>query len=257
MIDDYNQNGYRVLRGFYTENELAAVREVVTKFHHAWIEDNAQFYAERAINSAYLTGKKYLGDSERAVLFQIIASAKLMDVVTSILGPTAAFINTQLFFDPHNKNLNNYWHRDPQYHLSLEEQQAALTGPKALHFRIPLRDEPGLEVVPGTHRRWDNDEELAVRLEQQGRKNSDDLATGERVSLAAGDLMIFNANLIHRGIYGMNRLSLDVLFSDPVVELFEYVDENCLPGQEILETLEQPSALIHSIRMKTQSKTGA
>ncbi|MEP1448201.1 MAG: hypothetical protein ABJK37_19010 [Paraglaciecola sp.] len=47
-------------------------------------------------------------------------------------------MGSQLFFDPFKPQQANYWHRDPQYHLSVEEQKSALTGPDILHVRIPL-----------------------------------------------------------------------------------------------------------------------
>lgn len=228
---------------------------MVTRFHHSWRQENARFYAEKAVNSAYLTGKKHLNDAERLTLFEVIGSAKLMDVVMSVMGDRPAFMNTQLFFDPVNAEQKNYWHRDPQYHLSIEEQKKTLFGPEVVHFRIPLVDEPGVELIPGTHRRWDSDEELNVRLEQNGQKNSDNLSSGVRVRLNAGDLLVFSANMIHRGLYGLNRMSLDILFCDPVPELMQFVDDDCLPAAEILGKLENPAALARTLEIK--AKNGA
>jgi len=64
-----------------------------------------------------------------------------------------SIMNTQLFFNPVNDGQKNYWHRDSQYHLSIEEQKEALVGPDVVHFRIPLTNEPGIELVPCTHQR--------------------------------------------------------------------------------------------------------
>jgi ectoine hydroxylase-related dioxygenase (phytanoyl-CoA dioxygenase family) len=227
MKTDYEENGYLVLKDVFEVSELQNLRQVVLQFHKSWMQENSRFYAEKAINSSYLTSKKHLMDSERVSLFKFIGSDKLMDVVTSIMSSRATFMNTQLFFDPANSSQKNYWHRDPQYHMSVEEQKEALLGPNVLHFRIPLVDEPGVELIPGTHRRWDSNEEFDVRLEQNGRKNHEDLPTGVRVTLDAGDLLVFSANMIHRGIYGMDRLSLDILFCDPVPELVKFVYDSC------------------------------
>jgi len=254
MINAYEENGYLVLKDFFEESELRKLREVVTRFHKSWRQENAQFYAEKAINSAYLTGKKHLKDSERESLFKFIGSFKLMDVVTSIMGGSPAFMNTQLFFDPVNDAQKNYWHRDPQYHLSIEEQKKTLLGPNVVHFRIPLVDEPGVELIPGSHRCWDSDEELDVRLEQNGRRNHDDLPASVRVTLNAGDLLVFSANMIHRGIYGMDRLSLDILFCDPAPELMKFIDDSCLPDSDTLKKLENSRAFEITIDIKTNNK---
>jgi hypothetical protein len=177
-----------------------------------------------------------------------------MDVVISIMGRRPAFMNTQLFFDPVNAIQKNYWHRDPQYHLSLAEQKDALTGPDVLHFRIPLVDEPGLEFIPGTHKRWDSDEELDVRLGRNGRQHHDDLPAALRVIPKPGDLLVFSANMIHRGIYGLDRLSLDILFCDPVPALVKFVDDNCLPDQSTLARLENRTAFDSAIEVKANNK---
>jgi len=42
------------------------------------------------------------------------------------------------------------------------------------------RPEPGLELVPGTHLRWDTPEEFAVRLALAGRKHCDALADAQQ-----------------------------------------------------------------------------
>lgn len=170
-----------------------------------------------------------------------------MDKVGALLPAGAAFMNTQLFFNPHNAAQPNYWHRDPQYHLSLPQQKAALSGPEVLHFRVPVRDEPGIELIPGTHRRWDCEDELAVRLEQEGRRNCEALESGEVLPLQAGDLLVFSANMLHRGIYGENRLALDILFCEPDPALMQHVEAGCLPPAAILAGLEDGSAF-HATR---------
>jgi len=255
MIRDYEENGYLVLKGLFRESELHKLRQVITQFHQSWKLENAQFYAHKAINSAYLTTKKHLKNAERESLFKFIGSAKLMEVVTSIIGGRPAFMNTQLFFDPMNEGQRSSWHRDPQYHMTIDEQKQALHGPKVVHFRIPLVDEPGVELIPGTHRRWDSDDELEVRLEKNGRKNHEDLTTGVKVKLNSGDILVFSANMIHRGVYGMNRMSLDILFCDPDPELMNFVDDSCLPDSDMLERLENPNAFKNSIDIKTNIKS--
>ena len=167
MNAHYLQHGYYLARSFYRPEELEKLARVVSDFHERWKEDNAEFYAQSAINSAYLTGKKYLNDDERLVLFKFIGSHKFTNLVSDFIDGSPAFLNTQLFFNPVNPRQKNYWHRDIQYDMSLEQQQAALRGTELMHFRVALEDEPGIELVPGTHRRWDTEEELDIRLERK------------------------------------------------------------------------------------------
>jgi ectoine hydroxylase-related dioxygenase (phytanoyl-CoA dioxygenase family) len=250
MNNTYQDQGYCVVKKLFNEAELEDLREVVLDFHQCWMQANKEFYAEKAVNSAYLTHVESLTQSQRIKLFQFIGSSKLMAAVDSVL-PQPMFMNTQLFFNPKNKHQKNYWHRDPQYHLSLDQQKAALAGPEVIHFRIPLYDEPGIELIPGSHKNWDSKEELKVRLEQEGKRSSDDLSRGVCIELEAGDLLVFSANMIHRGLYGRERLALDILFCDPDPSLASFINSDCLPDNDVISRLEDGTAFMQTHRIKS------
>jgi len=255
MSNEYQEQGYFVERNFFDQHEIHDLRTILLAFHQSWKHANAEFYAEKAINSAYITGTEHLDTCKRTQLFSFIASSKLMNTVTSTMKRRPTFMNTQLFFNPANPAQKNYWHRDPQYHLSIEQQKEALRGPEVIHFRIPLTDEPGLELVPCSHRLWDTTEELDVRLENKGRKNHESLSTGKSIKLQAGDLLVFSANMIHRGLYGLDRLSLDILFSDPEPSLVKFIRDDCLPSQEIMAILDNPDAFESTLALKSLNKS--
>ena len=227
----------------------------VNAFHASWINSNKKFFQENAINSAYLTSKEHLSDELRNSLFQFIGSHQLMEQVYGVIPQNPAFMNTQLFFDPVNPEQKNYWHRDIQYDLDLDQQKAALSGPQALHFRIALKDELGIELVPGSHKNWDTHEELDVRLEQNGKKIHDDLSSGKIVKLNAGDLLIFSGKMIHRGLYGLERLSLDILFCDNDKELLQYAKSECLPSDKQIKLIDDPTAFINTIHTLNSIKS--
>ena len=254
MNQEYRKNGFFVVKELFTVNELHSLANVLKTFHESWKAENFEFYAEKAINSAYITGTKYLDDSDRNIIFQFIGSSRLMKIVDGVLSERPTFMNTQLFFNPVNGDQKNYWHRDPQYHMTVEQQKRALSGPDVIHFRIPLAKEPGLELVPGSHASWDTEEELEVRLEKNGRKNHEDLSTGVTIQLNAGDLLVFSGNIIHRGIYGMNRFAFDILLCDPEPDLSEFIEEDCLPNKEVLEEIENPSVFLNAMNLKTNNK---
>ena len=103
---------------------------------------------------------------------------------------------------------------------------------------------------PGLFDLTAKDEELDVRLGRNGRQHHEDLPAGLRVIPTPGDMLVFSANIIHRGIYGLDRLSLDILFCDPVPELLKFVDDNCLPGSSTLARLENRTAFDSTIEVK-------
>ncbi len=249
MNEQFEQNGFTTKQNFLNREQIDNVKAVIESFHHSWIETNKDFYQSRAINSAYLSGKQHLNDEQRSTLFQLIGSNHLMEQVYSIIPKDPAFMNTQLFFDPVNPQQKNYWHRDIQYDLDLEQQKAALSGSQALHFRIALKDEPGIELVLGSHFNWDTQEELDVRLEQNGKKSHDDLSTGKVIELKAGDLLIFSGKMIHRGLYGLDRLSLDILYCDSDKELLKYAEPDCLPNLDQLKLIQDPTAFMNTAKI--------
>jgi hypothetical protein len=116
---------------------------------------------------------------------------------------------------------------------------------------VPLFDELGMELVPETHKRWDNEEEYNVRQEEKGRLSSENLSTGKAIKLAAGDLLVFSADMIHRGLYGMDRLALDILVFDSAGDFADYVDDDCLPERSMLDKIDDPRLFVNTLQLKT------
>ncbi len=243
----YHAEGFVHLPAFFSATDLLALQAVVQRFHAAWIADNAQLYRTRAVNSAWLTSPQYLASADRLVLFQFLAQQRVAEVLAQVFVKPAAFMNTQLFFNPVNPLQRNYWHRDVQYTgMDVEQQQRALAGSQVVHLRVALRPEPGLELVPGSHRRWDTPAEFDVRMALNGRQNCEAMADARQVAMQAGDVLVFSANMLHRGLYGMDRLAFDMLFCDPDPELLTYVREDCLPDAQTLALLQCPLIFLHA-----------
>lgn len=236
----YENNGFIVLKNLFQPREFAELRECLDAFHLHWIDDNKAFYQQHAINSHSLTGLDYLAPEQKNTLFSFIAQDKLIEPLTEVIGTTPAFVGTQLFFDPVNPNKRNYWHRDIQYDNDLAGQKAILGGPEMLHCRIALEDENGIELVPGSHLNWDTEEELSVRTESNGKHNFDDLSSGMPIPLDAGDVLIFSAVMIHRGLYGKERFAFDILYCEPVPELLRFTQPDGLPKATDISKFSNP-----------------
>ncbi|WP_082897098.1 phytanoyl-CoA dioxygenase family protein [Thalassotalea crassostreae] len=247
----YAQQGYFVFRNFFSAAEIAALKIVVLKFHHLWKQDNLEFYQQEAFNSSLITGSQYLDNDERVTLFNFISSEKMMKTIESLIPDKPAFMNTQLFFNPVNPMQKNFWHRDCQYDFDVEDQKQVITNSQVLHLRVPLFDELGIELIPGTHKRWDNEEEFAVRQEVNGKLSSDEISGGEKIKLAAGDLLLFSADMIHRGLYGLDRLALDILVFDSSANYVDYVDDDCLPDDVMLKNIVNPKLYLNSLSLKS------
>ena len=249
----YNDQGYFVIRGYFNASEISSLKKIVLKFHTLWKQDNEKFYQEEAFNSSLITGSQYLAFNDRVKLFNFISSKKIMDAVESLIPTNPAFMNTQLFFNPVNPQQKDFWHRDCQYDHEVEAQKKAIKETQVVHLRVPLFNELGMELVPGTHKRWDNEEEFNVRQEEKGRVSSESLTTGKTIKLAAGDLLVFSADMIHRGLYGLDRLALDILVFDSAANFADYVDDDCLPDISMLDKIDDPKLFINTLHLKSKS----
>ena len=176
-----------------------------------------------------------------------------MDVVDAVIPKNPAFMNTQLFFNPVNPQQKDFWHRDCQYDYDIEDQMKVILETQVLHLRVPLFDEPGMEIIPGTHKRWDNEEEYNVRQEVNGKVSHDSLSGGKKIALSAGDLLVFSADMIHRGLYGLDRLALDILIFDSASDYVDYVDDDCLPTQIMLKNIVDPRLFINTLQLKSKA----
>ena len=244
LQSDYNQDGYVVLRDFLSTKELLRLNELVDDIHEQWLEKNAAaFQEQRLINMHSLTHEEYFTEApdKRLMLFKAIAPTKLVELLDELFETEIHFHNTQLFFNPFNKEQQPYWHRDLQFSdIADEVQEAKQSEMLSLHVRIPLVKEMGLSIVPGTHKRWDTELEHQVRLELNGHKNSEDLPGAVLVDLEPGDVMIFNAQMIHRGHYTENesRKALDLCVGSAHELTNSSLDPLVLPTQEELTHLE-------------------
>lgn len=206
--DQYEELGFTILRGFFDNEEIAIIDKRVSRIYQQWLSENeAKVFSNKLVNMHSLTSGEYFqGKADKRVeFFDLIASAKLAHALKVMFGSNIYFHNTQLFFNPSNVAKLPYWHRDMQYSpindaVQREEQSRILS----LHLRIPLVEEKGVELVRGTHKRWDTELERNVRFELNGHKNSDSLPDAELIDLAVGDVLIFNAQMIHRGNYALN-----------------------------------------------------
>jgi ectoine hydroxylase-related dioxygenase (phytanoyl-CoA dioxygenase family) len=248
----YDEQGYFVIRNYFNASEMASLRAVILKFHGLWKDENEIFYQEEAFNSSLITGSQYLSFDDRVKLFNFISSKKMMNIVESVITNDPAFMNTQLFFNPVNPQQKDFWHRDCQYDYDIEDQKKVIQDTQVLHLRVPLFDEPGMELVPETHKRWDSDEEFNVREEIKGRVSSESLSTGQKIELAAGDLLVFSADMIHRGLYGLDRLALDILVFDSAGDYADYVDDDCLPDSSMLDKIIDPRLFMNTINLKSK-----
>lgn len=110
-------------------------------------------------------------------------------------------------------------------------------------MRIPLLDETGLELIPHSHQNWDNPLEHNVRFALNGHQQHEDLPHSQLMHLHAGDVLLFNAQMIHRGRYDFNdeRLALDICIGRPHPLLQGSADASVQPSLAELAGIGYPA----------------
>ncbi len=235
---EYDNKGYLVIRQFFSSAEILAVVEKVDRIYQQWLIENESDAVEyQLINMHSLTKSAYFEGmpGERISFFKAIAQKSLTSLIKNIFGEGLYFHNSQLFFNPYQGSRLPYWHRDIQYNpISEEIQKNELGNMLSLHVRVPLIAETGVELVPGTHSRWDTKLEKNVRMELNGHKNSEELPGAELIQLEAGDILIFSANMLHRGNYILNktRKALDLCVGKQHPLTSKCLDLSVLPTDE-------------------------
>lgn len=242
----FEHTGYLLLPGFFDAGWIAGLATIVERVFQQWLQANRTACIEqRLINMHSLTSPGYFVRrfAERIAFFNLIANERLVALARDLFGDDLYFHNTQLFFNPIGTERQPYWHRDLQYGPFDENQQQRLL-PELLnlHARIPLLPERGLELIPGTHRRWDTPLERSVRLEAGGRRHFEDLPDGQCFDLRPGDLLIFHAHMLHRGNYALNqdRRGFDIALGAPHPQMTGLPDPAHLPEREELPFVRFP-----------------
>jgi ectoine hydroxylase-related dioxygenase (phytanoyl-CoA dioxygenase family) len=240
---NFECDGYMIVKNLVSQNDLAILTKIVDRIYSQWLTENYRSYVEQQlINMHSLTSPHYFAgfEHERLLFFQTLASKELTNLLASLFGNGLYIHNSQLFFNPFENRKLPYWHRDMQYTPIAEAvQQNQLLNMLSLHIRMPLVHEQGVELIPGTHKRWDTELERNVRLELNGHNNSEDLPNTVIIALEPGDILIFSANMLHRGNYRLNqaRKALDICIGKPHPLTSGLLDENILLDVEDLSKI--------------------
>lgn len=236
LRNQYNESGYVILRSCLSDAQVSTIGEHVERIYQQWLcENETEIFSSKLVNMHSLTRVEYFSESpeERVNFFKAIVPVELTGAIEGMFGGEIYFHNTQLFFNPTNSARLPYWHRDMQYSpIKDSVQREAQNEMLSLHIRIPLVQEKGVALIVGSHKRWDTVLERDVRFELNDHTNNDSLPNTVLIDLAPGDVLIFNAQMIHRGNYELNtmRKALDVCVGEYHPLTFEYLDESVLPS---------------------------
>jgi len=239
----FRTDGFLYCPQLLSHTDVDVFRKAIHPIYREWLLTTGKKCEANCVNMSGLTHPKYFNNSdERVSFFKVLIENNIYSHLKELFNQEILFHNTQLFFNPKDPDKHPYWHRDLQFSSHSSSTQAeSLRHLLSLHVRIPLLPELGIAIVPGSHKRWDTDEELAVRNSLHNTAVS--LQNERRIFLEPGDVFIFHSESIHRGIYAGNdqRLSLDLCLGHPHPLTEDYFDAELSPTWQEYQKIPQPS----------------
>lgn len=212
----WRRDGFCIWPGYLDASGIATYRDLCDRVLAQWRAATAD--AGDTTNMAYLTDPAYWADDSAGLiaLLEWLAEPALMALLGRLAGVPPLFHNTQYFPEPVRRSWDGIWHRDTQF-LAWEDdrEQAMMARFTGVHVHVAFVDDDGLEIVPGSHSRFDSAAERAVRKAPDPAQRARAAIPGaRRIALAAGDAVIFHAWSIHRGRYvaGRPRRTFDAIY---------------------------------------------
>jgi Phytanoyl-CoA dioxygenase (PhyH) len=166
-------------------------------------------------------------------VLRLAALPKVLDLARTILGEEPMFRCTSFFMNPLETSMDGDWHRDSQYMTPDEASERAMlidggdTG-SGIQLQLALVASDDVELVPGSHLRYDTPEEYAIRRADEGRHNrSNDMPGALRLALLPGDAAAINSLGIHRGRYHKDKLRRTVMltYTKSSMPVFDYFSD--------------------------------
>ena len=215
----WRAEGYVLVRGLFSAGDATRLLEICDHARREWSRCDASFGHsvdnDEAVSMRHVNHPDYFRGSDRrpwlTTLLDACADPRVLSVARGVFAHEPEFYCTTYWFNPRGKSRNGNWHRDTQFGTKTDdEERAFLFGPQeggGIQLQLALAASDDTEVVPGSHLRWDTDEEYRIRKADKGKNSeSDDMPGALRVALQPGDAVAFNSFALHRGRYHADKI---------------------------------------------------
>ena len=217
LADRWARDGFVIVRQLLLPEVTRQLGEIAEVTLAQWRQCNPETGEpggnDEATTMRHLNHPGYYRQNPLALsqMLSACADQRILRAASTLLGSTPLFRCTSLFFNPLANSRDGGWHRDSQFHCpdEADEKQMILAGGdvgRSIQLQIALVPSDDVEVVAGSHLRWDTDAEYAIRRADGGSNNtSGDMPDATRVPLEPGDAVAFNPLGLHRGRYHTDR----------------------------------------------------
>lgn len=239
--------GYVIVRAMFDPARTTELRTICDRILAQWRVANPETGqpggGPEATVMRHLNHVGYFADqpAELTPLLEAVADAQVLATMRAVFREEPLFRCTSYFFNPLGASKDGNWHRDSQFTTPDDAaEQAVLTkaaeSGNSVQMQIALVPSDDIEVVPGSHLRWDTPAEYAIRKGNGGANNRANTMPGAlRVELAPGDALLFNPMGLHRGRYHADRPRRTLMLtytksSEPYVDYFSNQPWFLTPG---------------------------
>ena len=221
---EWRTRGYVVVRGIVARPQVAKVRATCDRALEQWRARDPQTGRPGGADATVMRHLNHPAYFEAGTpgledVLSLAAAPEILGLARLILGEEPMFRCTSYFMNPLETSLDGDWHRDSQYMTADDASERAMllgggAGGDGIQLQIALVPSDDVEVVPGSHLRYDTPDEYAIRRADGGAHNRSNRMPGAvRLSLDAGDAAAINSLGIHRGRYHANKLRRTVMLT--------------------------------------------
>tara|TARA_A100001011_G_scaffold400244_1_gene513503 strand:- start:13016 stop:14008 length:993 start_codon:yes stop_codon:yes gene_type:complete len=199
-LDKFDNEGYLIFRDVISENTVKKSIQAYNRIRKK-CEDYKYLYFRKfvdiAFNDIYGIEHIFHQDIFEEDLFLSIMESNVLEISRVILRDEQVFLSRNRIHCTKNISHSGNWHRDApsgeadETDVFLKKSEVDIMSVQAT---LPFFSEDGFYVVPGSHK-YSN--EFIPTKEILGKKKI--LKNETRLRINAGDLIIFNPFLIHRG----------------------------------------------------------
>lgn len=180
LHDQYEQNGYCIIRNVIDEALLNETREhvawLIRKYPHKRPED--------------LSNDLVMDDPFR---FRLVKDPRLLAIVEQFIGPNIALFGSHCLCKPPGDGQRVQWHQDGSYWPLDPMELVSLW----LAVDDSVRENGCMRVIPGTHKRELTKLEIHNIFTQGMADSLVDESRAVDIELRAGDVSIHHPNVIH------------------------------------------------------------
>ena len=214
---DFEDEGVVVLRDVLLPEQGQALTAAMEPVLTAWMEcdpktGRAPNHRQNGYITSFLENKTLCASPDlRATLEAYLYDPDVVGLIKEILGPSAFLKEVTFRFNPSGQNRNGNWHRDTQSITGTDAEELALIekyarNPPYVVAEYTLTISTETDLCPGSHLRWDDEDEYDIRLVDGGRRSEQYVPlTAVRPYLSSGDVMLYHPFIMHRSRRAADR----------------------------------------------------